>query len=387
VKLMRICISINDTAQVHFWKVIIRVLKDQGHEVIVLGRDFGETSALLKETGIPYYPVSSDPGDGIRRYIAFPSQVLRMYGYLKDKDIDLIAGFGGFDSLTGFLLRIPDVAFQDSEPRIYPRFYSLVFRGLLRFMNTLLTPACFHEDLGRRHVRVDSYKELAYLHPRYFRPDGTIFDLLGIPRGSAYFVLRFNGFGATHDTSVTGFDNDHKIALVRALEKHGHVFISSEAGVPDEIKDRLLSIPKSRIHDVMYHARMLVTDTATMATEASLLGTPVVRTSSFVRNDFGIMIELEKKYGLVMNYLDPGEAVAKAAELAWRADLKAEWAWKRERLLRDKIDMVQFMAWFLENYPGSLKEVRRNSPVLDTFRPQEPQAYHGQPHSLPGPGS
>ena len=366
---MRICISINDTAQVHFWKVIIRVLRERGHHVIVLGRDFGETSVLLKETGIPYHAVSSDPGDGIRRYMAFPSQVLRMYRYLKDKDIDLITGFGGFDSLAGFLLRVPDVAFQDSEPGIYPRFYSLVFRGLLRFMNTLLTPACFDEDLGRRHVRVDSYKELAYLHPRYFRPDETIFDLLGIPRGSAYFVLRFNGFGATHDTRVTGFGSDHKIALVRALEKHGHVFVSSEAGVPDEIKDRLLSIPKSRIHDVMYYARMLVTDTATMATEASLLGTPVVRSSSFVGNDFGIMNELEKKYGLVMNYLDPGEAVAKAGELAARADLKSEWMRKRERLLRDKIDMVRFMAWFLENYPASLGEVRANSLVLDTFRP------------------
>ena len=365
---MRICISINDTAQVHFWKIIIRELQARGHEVIVLARVFGETADLLRESGIPYHPVSADPGSGVQRYLAFPSQVLRMYRYLKDKDIDIITGFGGFDSLAGFLLRRPDVAFQDSEPRVYPRFYSLVFRGLLQFMDILLTPACFGEDLGRRHLKVDSYKEMAYLHPSCFRPDESVFDALGIPRGSSYFLLRFNGFGATHDASVRGFGQAQKVSLVRELEKHGRVFISSEAEVPDEIKDRLLRIPKTRIHDVMYYARMLVTDTATMATEASLLGTPVVRASSFVANDFGIMTELGQKYGLILNFLDPDEAITKAAGLASRADLKTEWAAKRSRLLLDKIDMARFMVWLLENYPASVKEMRDNPQITDQFR-------------------
>ncbi len=368
MKPVKICVSINDTAQVHFWKNIIRNLRDRGHQVIVLGREIGETSDLLREMGIQYHSVSGNPGNGIRRYISFPAQVIRMYRFLKDKDIDLITGFGGFDSLAGFLLRRPDIAFQDSEPRVYPRSYSLVFHGLLQFFNVLLTPACFVEDLGRKHVKVDSYKEMAYLHPRYFRPDEGIFDVLGIPRGSDYFLLRFNGFGATHDTKVTGFNDDQKIELVRRLEKFGHVFISSEAGVPDEIKDRLLHTPRSRIHDVMFYARMLVTDTATMGTEAALLGTPVVRSSSMVKNDFGIMMELEGKYGLIKNYLDPLEAIAKAVELAGRRDLKAKWAARRERLLVEKIDMVQFMVWFFENYPGSLQDLRSNSRVADRFR-------------------
>lgn len=365
---MRICISINDTAQVHFWKIIIKTLESRGHDVLVLARDFGETAVLLRELNIPFYPVYSRPVDGARRYLAFPSQVLRMYRYLKDKDIDIIAGFGCYNTFAGFLLRRPDVTFIDSELGVYPKSYGLSFRASLPVVDTLVTPSCFLEDFGGRHLKVDSYKELAYLHPRYYSPDEGVYDLLGLPRGATYFLLRFNGFGASHDTNVTGFSQADKIALVRGLERYGPVFISAENGVPDEIQDRLLKVPKSRIHDVLAFARLFVTDTATMATEASILGTPSVRCSSFVKNDFGIMMELERKYGLILNYLAPEAAIEKAIELAGYPDLRREWAAKQQRLLEEKIDMVQFMTWLLEDYPESAGKARQNPGVIEAFR-------------------
>jgi predicted glycosyltransferase len=371
---MRICISINDTAQAHFWKHIIRSLQDHGHRVIVLTRDTGETADLLKEMGIPFHPASTDPGSGFQRYLLFPYQVFQMYRYLKDKQIDIIAGFGGYNALAGLLLRKPNISFQDSEPGVYATLYSLIYRALLAFEKALITPSCFTEDLGGRHIKIDSYKEIAYLHPKYFRPDEGIFSLLGLSPGESYFLLRFSAFNASHDARITGFSPDHKIALVKELEKYGKVFISAEASVPDEIKDRMLRIPKHRIHDVIYYARFLVTDTSTMATEAAVLGTPAIRTVSIANNDFGIMGELENKYGLLQNFARTEDAIEQAKALARSGDMRATWSARRDRLLRDKIDLARFMVWFIENYPVSAWEVRKDPGIQRIFKVPVPSS-------------
>jgi len=356
---MRICISINDTAQIHFWKNVIKGLQARGHQVYALARDSGESSDLLREMNIDFYPVTTNPGAGFGRYISFPSQVLRMYRYLKDKGIDLVAGFGVYNSFAALLLGCPDVTYFDSEPVKYPPLYRYTILGSLLLTSVLLTPACFVEHLGRKHVLVDSYKEFAYLHPDHFQPREDVYDLLGIPRGSDFVILRFNAFEAGHDSTATGFTDDQRVRLVRELEKHAHVFISTEGEMPVEIRDHVLRIPKSRAHDAMYYARLMVTDTTTMATEAAVLGTPTIRACNFVKDDFGLMREVDHKYGLIVNFADAEQAIARAVEMIQRPGLKQEWVAKRDRLLNDKFNMADYMVWFLEGYPESVAEAER----------------------------
>src|SRR5665811_2442500 len=94
---------------------------------------------------------------------------------------------------------------------------------------------------------------------------------------------------------------------------------------------------RARIHDAIYYAKLLVTDTQTMATEAALLGTPTVRSNTFVgERDMGNFVELEQRYGLLFNYREPHKAAEKAVELVHQPDVKAQWQAKRERLLSEK---------------------------------------------------
>ena len=37
-------------------------------------------------------------------------------------------------------------------------------------------------------------------------------------------------------------------------------------------------------------------------------------------------------------------------------NLKAEWQLKREKMLEDKIDVTEFLVWFVENYPASMNK-------------------------------
>lgn len=274
----------------------------------------------------------------------------------------MISGFGGYEVYSSFLLRVPSIVFVDSEFSINRKTFLIQFKLFYPFTQAIITPQSYRQNLGNKQIRINSYKELAYLHPKYFHPDESVKNLLNLNGGEDYVLLRFNAFDAVHDFKVEGFNEQDKIRLVHELERFAKVFISSETGVPDEIKDRVMKIPKSRIHDVIYYAKMLITDTQTMTTEAAILGTPAIRCNNFVGpNDMGNFVDLEQEYGLIYNYADSTAAINKALDLIQKEDLKKEWKKKNQRLLNEKSDITAFMVWFIENYPNSLITMKRTA--------------------------
>jgi len=366
---MKVGIFINTPAQFHFYRNIASKLEERGNEVMLLFRKYGEIEDLARELGYNAVIFSYKASSKYGKILSLPADIVRAYRLLKEFKPDVVTGFGVYDAYTSFLLKSKCVVFNDSEPRVNPLSYSIQVKAYMPFVDTILTPASFRDDLGKKHLRVSSYKELAYLHPNYYTPHEDILDILGVSKGEEYVLLRFNAFDAVHDAGIKGFTREDKIRLVRELERYARVFISAEGKVPKELEKYLLPTPKSRIHDVIYHAKLLVTDTQTMATEAALLGTPVIRSNRFVGpNDMGNFIELEERFGLMFNIRNPKDAIAKAVELIQISGLKKEWKKKREKLLREKIDITSFMVWFLENYPNSLEEFKRNPSIQYHFR-------------------
>ncbi|MCS7123538.1 MAG: DUF354 domain-containing protein, partial [Candidatus Aenigmarchaeota archaeon] len=304
------------------------------------------------------------------KIFSLPVDILRAYKFLKNFKPDLLLGFGVYDSLTSFILRKPSITFTDSEPRV-SKFLAIQYKLSLPFSSVVITPESFLDNLGEKQIRVASYKELAYLHPNYYKPNEDVLEMMGISKGEDYVLLRFNAFDAVHDIGISGFSYQDKITLVRKLEKYAKVFISSEAKLPKDLEKYTLKVPKKRIHDVIYYAKLLVLDTGTMATESAILGTPAIRCNKFVGpRDMGNFIELEKKYGLIYNYrtTEREKAIQKAVELVQNKSIKEEWKKKREKLLKDKIDITAFIVWFIENYPESFKELKENPRIQYSFR-------------------
>jgi len=64
----------------------------------------------------------------------------------------------------------------------------------------------------------------------------------------------------------------------------------------------------------MYYARLLMGDSATMATEAAILGTPAVHSSTMALN-MGNFVELMDRYQLVYSYYGPQEALEQAVRI------------------------------------------------------------------------
>lgn len=365
----RVGIIVNTPAQVHFYRHIYERLLEHGHRAFIIARAERETTDLLHEFGLPHSIFSTPPESKIGKIFTMPRDIINASQLLKKEQVNIVTGFGVYDAYCSALLGVPNVVFIDNEPRIGKHSYALQFHLFYPLVDTLITPSFFREDMGEKHILINGLKEFAYLHPNYYTPKDSIFESLGIGKGERYFILRFNGLSAFHDLGVSGLTPEMKTSLVYELEKHGRVFISSEKDVPSEVESRILRIPKNRIHDALYYASLLVTDTQTMATEAAILGTPTVRCNSFVGpNDMGNFIELENKYHLLFNYCEFKDAMAKAIELAEDDSMKAEWGWRRNRLFEENIDVTAFMTRYLEDYPNSTYEVRDNIAVQEQFR-------------------
>jgi hypothetical protein len=329
-------------------------LEADGNQVFILARDYTKTIDLLNELETPFFCFSSPPDSKCGRTTSLPYDVVNAFRYLKGKKIDLTTGYGTYSTFTARLLKVPDVTFNDYECMIDAALYAK-FKLTYQFTNVFVTPSSFKQDLGSKHLKVESYKELAYLHPNYYTPDPCVFDLLGISRSHDYSVLRFNAFDCSHDVGVSGLADADKIALVRELSAYGEVFISSETDVPKQIREHVLDVPNRRIHDVLYYASLFITDTRTMATEAALLGTPTIRSNAFAGDcDVDIFIELEREFQLPFNLKTAAEVAAKAVQLLQNPHSKQDWQKKRDRLLERKLDMTALMVSLIEGYPDSV---------------------------------
>jgi uncharacterized protein len=351
---MRIAVFVNTPAQVHFYKNIVAGLEDDGNQVFILARDYAETIDLLNELEIPFFCFSSAADSNCGKAASLTRDVVNAFRYLKGKKIDLTTGFGTYSTFAARLLQVPDITFNDTECTIDPVLYAMS-KLTYQFTDVFVTPSSFKQELGSKHLKVESYKELAYLHPNYYTPDPSVFDLLGISRRHDYCVLRFKAFDCSHDLGVSGLADVDKIALVRELSAYGEVFISPETDVPRQIRKHVLSVPNRRMHDVLYYASLFITDAHTMATEAALLGTPTIRSNAFVGDcDAGTFIELEREFQLLFNLKTPAEVAAKAVQLIQDPRTKEHWQKKRDKLLERKLDVAALMVSLIGGYPDSV---------------------------------
>jgi len=180
---------------------------------------------------------------------------------------------------------------------------------------------------------------------------------LGLSKNDKFIIMRFVSWGASHDIGDKGFTN--KKEVLRSLEQYGRVLITSEKKLPSYIEKYKINVPPEKIHHVLYFADLYIGESAPMATESAILGTPAIFVSTSRR---GYTDELESKYGLVYNFSGLKKrqkyALEKASELLENENIKKEWRKKRRKMLSEKIDVTKFMVSLIENYPESLCDLQ-----------------------------
>lgn len=118
--------------------------------------------------------------------------------------------------VSGFT-KMKSIGFDDDDMIVTP-----VFAKYANKASVIFTPASLaHEKRGENHITYNGFHELAYLHPNRFIPDSSIFEVLGIKKDTAYFILRFNSFKAHHDIGQSGMTFEQKKTAHRKAGKEG----------------------------------------------------------------------------------------------------------------------------------------------------------------------
>ena len=330
----RVLVQLSHPAHVHFFKHFIWECDEQGVETKILVTE-KDLSIELTEC----YNFEYDSLAGVNTRVVPLKQM--KYNVLTRRAIssfepDVVTSIGGTAaSHASLLTETKSLIFTDTE---HARLQNAI---TFPFADRICTPDCYLDDIGAKQVRYPGYHELAYLHPNRFEPDPGILDEIGITPTDRFVVLRIVGWDAVHDIGDGGFTD--VVDVIETLEETGvRVFITAEKDVPRAIEHCQLSIAPHRIHHLLYYADLFIGESATMASESALLGTPAIFVSSSRR---GYTDELEEKYDLVFNFSE-GNRQTKALEKALTILEEYEperWKTRREQVLADKIDTTEFI--------------------------------------------
>jgi predicted glycosyltransferase len=352
---MRILVDITHPAHVHFFRNAIDIWREHDHEVLMTSREKDITTQLLDEYGYKHSCLSTARRGALGLALELIEHEVKLLRLGRRFQPDVLLEIGGtFIVYAARLLGAPALVFYDTEiARVsnaitYP------------FADAICTPSCYAGDLGRKHVRYDGYQELAYLHPNQFVPDDRVLGELGLSVEEPFTVVRFVGWTSGHDVGLRGFSPDGKKALIDRLTQFGKVVISSELPLSGEMEKYRMRLSPTKIHHLLSFSTLYIGESATMASESAVLGTPFILVSPVGR---GYTDEQEKEYGLGYTISPDQEeqAIDLAVELTQRENLQDEWQAKRRRLLQDRIDVTAWMVDFVERYPQGLRESTERS--------------------------
>jgi len=339
---MRVLVEILHPAHVHFFRNAILEWTARGDEVLVLSREKDVANQLLDAYAIPYESISRIGSSKLSLLGEMLVRDVRMLGRALSFEPDVLVGIMGVTIVqVGRVIGKPAIVFYDTENAkvtnafVYPLAHSVC------------TPDCYQGPVRGQHVTYPGYHELAYLHPKRFTPDPEVVRQRGIDPDAPYFIVRFVSWQASHDVGETGFDLQQKRAMVAELGRHGRVLISSEGALPEDLEPLRFSAPVHEMHHFIAHARMLVGESATMASEAAVLGVPAFYIADTGR---GYTDHEQERYGLVWNFKrrEAGQALEKIRELLARPTLTADMASARERLLDERIDVTGWLVDYVD---------------------------------------
>lgn len=347
---MKFLIEIHHPAHVHFFRNIVPLLLSRGHAVLLATRDRPPMLEMVESL----YPSQTESFQAvclskIRSNNRFPlgemlERHLGLIRLLRTFRPHLVASLMGVYAQPTSFFRIPNVVFTDSE------FQTLAHIIAHPFASVVVTPRCYRLKEGAKHRRYAGYHELAYLHPRRFRPNPEVLEEFNIPLDRPFFFLRFSEWNTFHDVGLRAISPRERRFLLSYLAARGTVRASFEGPIPEEFQKIAWRGPAIQLHDLLYYADLVLSEGATTASEAAVLGTPTFYINPTYR---GYLEEQQSLYGLVSNHTHFQDAWPALRDfldslVKNRDAVKKEYAERRKEMLRHSIDLSEWAANLLE---------------------------------------
>ena len=281
---MRAWIDVSNSPQVPFFRPLIALLHDRGHEVSVTAREYAQTTALLSLYGIEHDVVGPRHGGasaaGKARAMGRRLRALRSYARRRHFDIALAHASHELP-MVARSLNVPSAyAFDYEFARVQHGFGC---RAARRVVVPDAIPQRRLDRLGARAAKVRRYpglKEEYYLHG--FVPDPSVLDLLEVDRDRVLVVVR-----TPPDVSL--YHREANPLFADVVERLGRdpevqtILLPRTAEQRDEIVGRGLPsvvVPEHAVdaQSLVALSDLVVSAGGTMNREAVALGVPVYTT-------------------------------------------------------------------------------------------------------------
>lgn len=277
---MRIFIDINHPAHVHYFRNFIKIMKSEGHEFYVTNRNSKMINQLLDYYGIEHL-IRGGRGKksgGILKILLGLVKTVKWFSKIsKSFNTDIYVGFASAScALTSFVTRKPCFLIDDTDHNIKNQVL------YLPFCTKVLLPFYFHNRLfstlwaKKKSERFNAYVEQLYLHSSVFQPSTVVLDELNLSPQN-YVIIRFSAFDASHDSKVHHLTLETRKQIVQYVSKKYRVILSLEQPIEDSFLNQyVVSFSPEKMHDLLASAKLIITEGATMASEAFVLGVPYV---------------------------------------------------------------------------------------------------------------
>ena len=316
---------------------------NKGHVFFFTVREGEHQCQLLKENGFKYAIIGHKQKGKIRKLVGIFIFSYRIFRIARRFKPDLFLSHGSmYAGYAALIYGRKHIALEDTG-----NIEQLVFSKPVS--DIILSPCSLNLNLGKKHIKYNGFHELAYLHPKRFKPDISVLDELRIRNGEVFVILRFVSWNATHDFGQYGLLLDQKISLVKEISKYAKIFISSENALPPEFEEYTLRIAPHRLHHALYYSSMYIGEGATTASECAMLGTPAL----YVNTISAGTLEQQEQYGLITCFRNFEGLIEKAVSILKTPFMKEEILKRRNKMLDENIDVTALLIWFVENYPES----------------------------------
>jgi uncharacterized protein len=281
---VRVWIDVSNSPQVLFFRPLIALLEQRGHDVEVTTRDYAQTLELLQLHGIEHDVVGPRHGGagawGKGR--AMTGRVRALRAFAKPRRFDLALSHASHElPLVAWTLGIPSAYAFDYE---FARVQHGLGCGAAR--RVVVPEAIPQERLGRLGARAAKVRRYPGLKEDYylagFEPNASVLETLGLDAERVLAVVRtppevslYHRHGNVLFTDVLrrlGTDPQVKaVVLPRTREQHAAI---RELGLP------ALVVPDHAVdaQSLVALADLVVSAGGTMNREAVALGTPVYTT-------------------------------------------------------------------------------------------------------------
>lgn len=334
--------------------VILNIKKGKEIEFKLLLKTKDVLVSLVQEDGVEYENIY-DKVRGDSKFSIIWSlfiRILRVMKFTIKFNPDLFWGGDPSIAIVSKIFRKDCIIVGEDD---YSVIYKLA-RITYPFATVIVCPdVCDVGPYNYKKIGYNGYMKLAYLHPDVFVYDKNI--SLKYTGSHNYVLIRLSDLKAYHDEGIGGFNDAILDDVIELLKKFDYnIFISSEGKMPDKYSKYLIKPKPMEMVHVLAGSSMFIGDSQSMTVEAAMLGVPSVRFSDFAGR-ISVLEELENRYRLTFGISSKSsdQFLEKIHGLLLMSDLKLEFMKRREVMLKEKINVTNFIDSVLKKYPSSIK--------------------------------